>query len=118
MAFKKYEAIGRGGERSLTPKVSIWAKSGLVNFNRAAAEKCNLGDYAYLLLYFDKDINRIGFAFTNTEGEKGRRRINKKYNRNTCSVRGFLNHCGVNFDENKKYDLTFDKENNLYIIQL
>ena len=119
MAFEQYVQLNRGrGYATDNPKVSIWAKSGLANFNKAAAKMCSIETYEYLVLFFDEDTNRVGFRFTNNQEEEGRRKLNKTNQRNTCSIQGFLRHYNIDHSENRRYDLTFDEKNDLYVIQL
>lgn len=118
MAFEKYTESAYGGRYSnINPQISIH-KAGLISFNVVTLTKY-VKDFQYVILYFDEDINRIGLEFTN-EIQKGARKItrNSAKKRCSCSVKNFLFHHNVDYSVVRKYDLSWDEENSLYVIQL
>ena len=115
MAFKKFENQG-GKSSSPFPLVSIW-KRGAIGFNLAAIKLCKLDKNNFVEIYFDKDINRAGFKFILEKTEYSRR-LSKRPSGATVCLRAFLNHYKIDYSVAKKYDLIFDEENGLYVIQL
>ena len=117
MAFEKFTLLARGGRsRNTNPQASILKSNGLASFNIATLIEY-IKDSKFVFLYFDKDANKIGFEFTNEESP-GIRKITINKKRCSCSIKNFLNHYHIDYSESKKYDLTFDEENGLYVIQL
>ena len=118
MAFEKYTIsayCGRYNEANLIPRISI-LKGGLASFsNRVVIDY--IKTCSFVLLYFDKETNRIGFEFTDKE-EQGVRKITSNRRRCSCSIKNFLNYHKIDYSVSKKYDVTFDEENKLYVIQL
>ena len=115
MAFKRFKNQG-GKLSSPFPAVSIW-KRGAAGFNMAATKLCELNKFGFVEIYFDEDTNRAGFKFIPEKTEYSRR-LSKRPLGYTVCLRAFLNYHKIDFSVAKKYDLTFDDENGLYIIQL
>ena len=78
MAFERFTKSGRG----FKPKASIWQR-GQIGFNHGAVERFELAKYKFIILYYDKKENKVGFQFTNDEKEDG---INKLTVRKTGAV--------------------------------
>lgn len=114
MAFKKFTKVGG---RSFAPKVGIWSK-GQIGFNKGAIEKFELNQYDYVMLYFDEEEKKIGFEFTNDASAEGVIKIIKRPTGFSFSANSFLKHYEITPEENVKYDVIFDKEQKLYIIEL
>ncbi len=115
MAFKKFTQVGA---RSFTPKVGIWAK-GQVGFNKGAVEKWKLGQYSYVVLYYDDDAKQIGVQFTNDENAEGVIKIIKRATGISFSANSFLKHFEIVIPQDKQqYDVKFDNEEKMCIIDL
>lgn len=114
MAFKKFENQG-GKSSSPFPIVSIW-KRGAIGFNLAAIKLCKLDKFGFVEIYFDKNTNRAGFKFILEKTEYSRH-LSKRPSGCTICIRAFLNHYKIDCSVAKKYDLTFDEENGLFVIQ-
>jgi len=115
MAFEKFTRT-RG--RVDTPKVSIWSR-GQIGFNKGALDEFSLGKYKYAALYYDKENDKIGVEFTNDEKSEGiSKMITRKGAGTSISALAFLKHYKIDFSETTKYDLEYDKENKLYVVDL
>jgi hypothetical protein len=115
MVFQKFT---KTGTRGYTPKVSIWQR-GQIGFNQGAARKLNLGEYEFAILFYDSDTRRIGVNFTNDGNEEGAIKLSTRSSGGaSLSARAFLDFYGIDHSDTKKYDISFDEENKLYVIQL
>jgi len=116
MAFEKFT---KPGSRIGTPKAAIWS-SGQIGFNQGAVKEFNLSKYNYAILYYDRDSNIIGVEFTNDEKAEGAHKlIGRKGSTGTSfSAIAFLKNYKIDFGETIQYDLTYDKENGLYVFDL
>lgn len=115
MTFERFTKT-RG--RAYTPKASIWSR-GQLGFNQGAIEKFNLKDYDYAVLFYDREAKKIGVKFTNDNSEEG---VVKVVRRPTggasISAKAFLVHYEIAHSETKKYDVEYDRDNDLYVITL
>jgi hypothetical protein len=115
MAFERFT---RTRSRIDTPKVSIWSR-GQIGFNQGAVDEYNLGNFRYVVFYYDEDTHRVGIEFTNDEESEGANKIIKRKGGGvSTSAIPFLKHYKIEFGKTKQYDLKFDKENNLYVFDL
>lgn len=114
MAFEKFTKVGG---RSFAPKVGIWAK-GQIGFNKGAIDKFELNQYDYVMMFFDEDEQKIGFQFTNEAKAEGAMKIIKRKTGFSFSANAFLKHYEITPEENAKYDVVYDAEQNMYIIDL
>ena len=112
MAFERFTEIGQ----SFKPKISIWANGGQIGFNQGAMKKYKLENYQYAILFFDKENKRIGIRFTNDENEEGANKFN--HVRGVISGKAFLDCYGIDYSKTNRYDVAFDQEDDLYIINL
>jgi hypothetical protein len=76
----------------------------------------NLNNFQYSILFFDRDKKRMGIKLTNDEKEEGIIKFNSK--RGVISGKAFLDYYAIDYSETKNYDVTFDQENGLYIVNL
>jgi hypothetical protein len=115
MAFERYTKTNlRLGE----PKISIWSR-GQIGFNSTAIVKYKLKDFDYAVLFFDKDTKTIGVKLTNDKREPGAMKLVKRKSGGfSFSAQGFLKYYNIDYGETKKYDLTYDESEKLYIFQL
>lgn len=113
MAFERFTETGRG----FRPIVSIW-KRGQVGFNSGAVKKYGLDKNSYVVFFYDKDSNRIGFKFTGDENEKGISKLNVKQNSVTVGARTFLDYYDIPYEETKQYEMKYDQDEELYYIEL
>jgi hypothetical protein len=115
MAFEKFT---KTGGRIGTPKVSIWSR-GQIGLNQGAVHRYQLSSFNFVVLYYDKDANMIGMKFTNNDTDEGATKITKRKNSGiSFSSSAFLNYYGIDYNKTTKYDLEYDKENDLYVFNL
>ncbi len=112
MPFEKFTQAGQ----SFKPKMSIWGNGGQIGFNQGAMKKFKLDIYKYAILFFDRENKRIGIKFTNDEKEEGINKFNAK--RGVIPGKAFMDYYGVDYSKTKPYDVVFDEENELYIVNL
>lgn len=110
-----YEKFTKTRARGYYPKASIWGK-GQIGFNQGAVGKYELEKFDYVVLFYDKEIKKIGVKFTN-EKEEGIIKIVKRPGSGmSFSAKAFLDFYDIDYLKNKKYSITHDKENNLYVL--
>jgi len=114
MAFKRFT---KTRSRSFVPKVGIWSR-GQIGFNKGAVEKYKLEDYNYVVLFFDDEERKIGIKLTNDPKEEGAAKVIKRQNAVSFSANAFLNTFEIDHEKTRKYDLDFNKEEGMFIIQL
>ena len=83
-------------------KISITASS-TFNFHRKFYEDNSLGNFKYVVVYYDKDVMSIGFNFTNNEQEKYKFTIQK----NGKGYGGFIS--ATSFFKSNDLDVTICK---------
>jgi hypothetical protein len=115
MAFERFT---RTRTRVSTPKASIWSR-GQIGFNQGATEKFNLTSFDYAVIFYDKDTKRVGIRFTKDENEEGATKIIKRPSGGVSfSATAFLNVYGIDHSETRTYNVEYDEENELYVIDL
>jgi hypothetical protein len=115
MTFEKFT---KTGGRIGTPKASIWSR-GQIGLNRGALERFSLDKYKFVMLFYDKENKKVGIKFTNDTTESNLIKIiHRKNGGLSFSGTAFLHYYGINYAETKKYDLEYDKTNDLYVFDL
>jgi hypothetical protein len=112
-----FERFTQTGQR-FKPKISIWSKGGQMGLNQGAIVKYNLDNYRYAILFFDREIKRIGIKFTNEENEEGVINFKTRKTGGVIPAKSFLDFFGIDYSETRKYDLIFDEKSKLYIVDL
>lgn len=112
MAFVKFTSTGR----SFVPRASIWSR-GQIGLNNGAISRYKIGKYQYAIFYFDEESNRIGIRFSNNE-EEGAVKFTARDNGATIGAKAFLDFHDINYEETKQYDFKYDKDEDIYIIDL
>ena len=112
MPFEKFTLTGK----SYQPKISIRA-NGQIGFNQGAVEKCNLKNFEFVVLYFDKDAKRIGMRPTN-EKEDGVCKIQIRDMNGAVGAKSFLDYYSVDYKKTERYDPTWDDTNKMIVISL
>jgi hypothetical protein len=114
MAFEKFTQTGQ----RFKPKISIW-EGGQIGFNQGAMKRYKLDNFQYAILFFDREENRIGIKFTNTEKEEGVIKFNHRKTGGVISGKAFLDFYDIDYTKTKKnLDVVFDEANDLYVINL
>ena len=115
MAFEKFT---KTGGRIGTPKASIWSR-GQIGLNRGAIERFDLSKYKYVMLFFERDENKVGIKFTSDAKESDIMKVvHRKNGGLSFSGTAFLHYYGIDYSKTKKYDLEYDKVNDLYVFEL
>jgi|SRR6185503_1808919 len=112
MAFERYVK----NRRQRRPTASLWQR-GQIGLNQGAVHQFRLGDYTRVVLFFERETQRIGLQFTKddvpesvtlTHGTTG-----------VCfAARQFLHCYGIAYRETRRYPIAFDDTSGLYIIDL
>ena len=115
MAFIRFTETGaRFGD----PQVSIWSR-GQIGFNQGATQEFDMKKYQYVVLYYDKDTQRIGFQLTNDKTEKGVLKLIFRDNSGaSMSAIPFLKLNKIRYKESKKYDVSLDPDSGFLVIDL
>lgn len=114
MPFEKFINVR---SRIDTPKVSIWSR-GQIGFNIGASNEYSL-DFNFAILYYDKVDKKIGIELTNDPTAEGAVKVTKRENAGiSFSARAFLKYYKIDFSETRKYNLRYDEDNNMFIIDL
>jgi hypothetical protein len=113
MSFVRYTK----STKSYVPKISIW-KRGNIGFNRGAITKFNLTDYKYVILFYDEDEKKIGIQLTNDPSEKGIIKIIKTKTGASISAKGFLSTYGLLHDKTINYNVHYDENDKMHVIDL
>jgi len=114
MGFEKFT---KTRARGYVPKASIWSR-GQIGFNKGAAEKYNLNNFLYAILFYDKDNKQIGIKFTNDENEEGEIKITRRpAGGMSISAKAFLDFYGIEHQKTTKCNMHYDKENDLYVLK-
>ena len=114
MSFEKFTQTGQ----RFKPKLSIWGKGGQIGFNQGAVKRFNFATYRYAILFFDREKKRIGIKFTNDEKEEGIIKFNIRKTGGVIPGKSFMDYYGIDYSKTKNYDVVFDDENQLYIVDL
>lgn len=109
-----------GSRRSYAAKVSIW-KRGQMNFNLGAIEKFGLGEFGFVVLYYDPETRRIGLQFTTDAGEEGAIKFRAGKNGAVISAKPFMDLHGISYDSNETFDIVADQDagiKNFFVVDL
>jgi len=113
MGFEKFTKTGRG----FRPKVSIWSR-GQIGFNQGAVKYLDLEKFGYVVFYYDPGTKRVGLELTNDGNAEGANKIKIRQTGASVGAKAFLDYYQIDHQETKRYDLTHDRESNLYVIDL
>jgi hypothetical protein len=97
--------------------ISLWKNSTMM-FNKSALEEYNLYEYKHATLHFNRETNRIGIV-VHKEPQLYSYKMSFHKNENArIHLKGFLKYHNINFTHSKKYEFVYDKENNMFVIDL
>lgn len=113
MAFERFTKTGRGYK----PKVGIWSR-GQIGFNQGCVQKMKLNDYKFVIFFYDKENNKIGFKFTNDNNEDGIIKLNIRKTGATVSAKSFLDYYEIDHSETKRYEVEYSDEDGMWILEL
>lgn len=111
--FEKFTKQGK----SFNPKISI-RKRGQIGFNAGAVNRFKLEENGFVVMFYSKEQNKIAFNFTAESNEEGAIRIVPKKGNFYFSGKTFLDYYGVPYDETVSYDVEWDEQDKVAIIDL
>jgi hypothetical protein len=111
--FEKFTKQGK----SFNPKISIRMR-GQIGFNAGAVNRFKLEEFGYVVMFYSKEQNKIAFKFTKNIGEEGVIKIVPKKGNFYYSGKTFLDYYGIPYDKTRPYDVEWDEENKVAIIDL
>ncbi|MHB8066814.1 MAG: hypothetical protein ACYDIC_02825 [Desulfobaccales bacterium] len=114
MSFERFTQTGQ----RFKPKLSIWGKGGQIGFNKGAMNRFSFDNFRYAILFFDRENRRLGIKFTNDEKEEGIIKFNPRKTGAVIAGKAFLEYYNIDYSKTKTYDVVFDQENDLYIVNL
>ena len=100
-----------------TPKVTLFAQ-GRLAFNKAASEAFNLGKFSHAILAYSEKPQAIGLALTNDAEAEGAMMISHRTRGDSMTTAAFFKAIGLNLKETQRYDIRYDKEYDMLIIDL
>ncbi len=104
--------------KSFRPPVITLTKNGAINFNAGMLQK-HINKKVYVILYYDKVGNRIGFEFLADKSTKAFKiRTSPDYNFGTIAGRAFLNYNDIPHEETNRYSVDIDNETKYIVINL
>ena len=113
MVFERFTQAGRG----YRPKVSV-TRTGLIGLNQGSVKRFKLQDYNYVVLYYDREGQRIGIQPTNDENEEGIRKLRKRVSGADVSAKAFFDYYDIDYNTTKRYNALWDDDNNMIIVRL
>ena len=113
MSFEKFTEVGK----VFRPKISI-RSGGQMGFNQGSRNKFELDKYGYVVLYFDRENDKIGIKLTNDKNAEGAITLHKRELDVAISAKSFLYCYDINFHETAIYDPIWDAENEMIVLDL
>lgn len=113
MAFERFT----GGGRSYKARASI-RKNGQIGLSQGAVQRFKLDRYPYVVLFYDKETERIGIKPTQNPEEPGAYRLNHKGSGADISGLAFLEYFGIDRDRSRRYEADWDDEQGMLVIDL
>ena len=77
-----------------------------------------IGRHKFAVLYFDKDTEKIGIRLIDDANEDGVMSVVKGIKHVSIYAVAFLSHFCIDYTTTRLYPLEFDKEANMYVINL
>lgn len=117
MAFEVYDKIGQSHGFVNATGVRL-AKDG-IHFTLKFAEDNCLNTYKYIVFYYDRDSNRMGFEFQNTFIRGRTYKLTKVKTHATtykCGANSFLRHYNIRPTKSRRYEPI--ENDGMFIIQL
>lgn len=112
MAFERFTRTGK----SYKPKISI-RSNGQMGFNQGAIKKFELGNFQYVILFFDNVNQRIGFKLTNEE-EEGICKLKVRKSNASVSAKAFLDYYSIDYSKTRRLEAMQDEKEEMIVISL
>ena len=113
MAFERFTQTGR----SFAPKASI-STYGIISFNDGARRRFNMDDYNHCILYYDRDLHRVGVELTNDDNDSGIRTLRHRKTGADVSAKPFVDYFNIHVAGTTYYDLSSDEQTQYLIFDL
>jgi len=113
MGFERFTASGR----SFRPRISI-RKNGQISLSQGAVQKFELREVPYVVLFYDKEAQRIGIKPTHDPEEPGAYKLNHKGSGATISGLAFLDYFGIDHGRSQRYEAHWDEEHRMVVVDL
>lgn len=111
MSFIKFTKV----KVKFRPKISI-RSNGQVGFSQGALNRFGMEPFDYVILYYDKELRKIGVQLSNNKDEEGATPLIKKSGNATISARSFFEFFEIQYQQTKSYELT--KEGDLLVAKI
>lgn len=113
MAFEKFTLI----RRSYKPRASI-RSNGQIGLSKGAVTRYKLEGYNYCVLFYDKELKKIGIKFTQDKVEEGTLKLKIKQGNGAISAKSFLEYYQINYKEGKGFDAEWDDVEKMLVFQI
>lgn len=111
MAFERFTEVGR----VFRPRASL-RSNGQIGFNHGCVKRFEMEKYAYAILFYDAETNRIGVVLTNNKEEPGAATLMTRSGNGTISARSFLEYYRLIPKKTTQYDIERDVSSGMLII--
>lgn len=100
MTFEKFKHTGG----KFFPKISI-RPSGQIGFSRGALKRFGIDKYEFVVLFYDRELKKIGVELTNDDKAEGAAKLIVKSDNGTVSAKSFFRYFGIDFSKKRSFDL-------------
>ena len=114
MAFEKYT----GARRTAKGAMVTIRKTGQIAFNSAAASDMGLTERPAVVLFYDKEKNKIGIKPVSDAKSEGARKLGKVGRTRTIAASSFLKFFGIDVDKNLKVEPEYDKKAEMIVLEV
>ena len=82
-------------------------KGGKIGLNQGTTKRYNLSDYQFVLLFYDKEDQKIGIDFTNDPNEAGaiKLKLNQSETAVSISAKAFFDFYQIDYSQTRRYDV-------------
>ena len=113
MPFIKYTEKGR----SYAARTSI-SKTGMLSFSDGACKRFKMGDYKFVVLYYDPDTQRVGVELTNDEQAEGVKKLRHRATGADVAAKSFVDFFNIGVRATTTYEVGKDDESGLVVVDL
>lgn len=113
MAFEKFTQT----TSRFNSKISFW-KGGQIGFSQGAVKRLDLKLFSHAVLFFDKENYLVGIKFTTDATENGAIKISARGKGAFVPAKAFMDFYEITYPRDTRYDINYDEETDLFIIDL
>jgi hypothetical protein len=113
MAFEKFTQTNK----SFAPKLSI-RSNGQLGFNFGAIEKFKLENYPYAVLFYDKEVKKIGVYLTKSKDDEGASKLRVKNGNASVAAKSFLDYYSIPYGKTVRFEAVWDDKEKMIIATL